>query len=191
MNDLIKLGHTYSLNINEMIVLYSLKYPQTLIDQPASMHFLNEKGFVHDKTATLTALGYEIVNKIEALFKTSKSKPLPAQLFSDNNRLSEYIELWPKMVLPSGKPARASEKVLIRCFTWFFTNYHYSWDIVLQATDKYVNSQADKGYKMCRTNQYFVDKTNGGIRESVLADYCELVINGEEDSAPAFTQKVV
>lgn len=193
MNELIKLGHAYALSVDELIVLYSLKYPDTIVDSPCNIGYMQhlEMVVVKGDEKTLTAKGFEIVGKIEALFKTSKVKALPAQMIGDNNRMKEYIELWPKRELPSGKPARASEKVLLRCFTWFFTNYNYSWEIVLDATYNYVISQESKGFKHCRTNQYFIDKTTGGIRESVLADYCELVINGEENSAPSYTQKVV
>lgn len=191
MNELIKLGHSYELNVAELIVLYSIKYPSTPVDDPCSIPALISRGFIDAEVNVLTTKGYEVVTKTEALFKVTKSKPLPKQLIGENNRLSEYIELWPKRELPNGKPARASQKVLLRCFTWFFTNYNYTWETVLDATYNYVTSQESKGFKMCRTNQYFIDKTNGGIRESVLADYCELVINGEDNSAPVITQKVV
>lgn len=191
MKDLIKLGHDYALNVNELIVLYSLKYPDTIVDTPCSIPHLISLGFIEDEENALTEKGFMVVSQIEALFKASKSKALPKQLMDKNNRLLEYIDLWPKMRLPNGKPARASEKVLIRCFTWFFNNYNYDWETVLDATYNYVTAQSDNGFKMCRTNQYFVDKTNGGIRESLLADYCELIINGEENSSPKITQKVV
>ncbi len=193
MNELIKLGHTYALSVDELIVLYSLKYPTTIVDNPCNIGYMQNLEMVVMKgdEKTLTAKGFEIVGKIEALFKTSKVKALPTQMIGDNNRIQEYIDLWPKMELPNGKPARANQKVLLRCFIWFFTNYNYSWETVLDATYNYVTSQEAKGYKHCRTNQYFVDKTNGGIRESVLADCCELVISGEENSGPNFTQKVV
>jgi hypothetical protein len=165
MNDFIKFLEKYNITADEFVELYKLQ-PSEENDQ-------------------------KILNEGLEFFKKSKVKPLPKQLAEGNDRTEEYIELWPKMQLPSGKPARASRKVLLRCFTWFFSNYSYDWNIVLQATEKYVTTQSDNAFRMCRTNQYFVDKTNGGIRESLLADYCELIINGEENSGPQIVQKVV
>jgi hypothetical protein len=133
----------------------------------------------------------EILRVGLTFFKKSKSRVVHDNLNPTNSRLSEYIELWPKMVLPSGKPARANEKVLIRCFSWFFSMYDYDWKTVLEATSRYLFIQQDINYKTCRTNQYFIDKTNGGIRESVLADFCEIILNGEDNLKYNFQEKVV
>lgn len=191
MNELLELGLEYKVNMNAMVILYALKYPKTKVSIPEDLTYLITLEYVTPDGKALTPKGFQIVTEIEALFKKSKSKPLPFCLVGENNRIKEYIELWPRMTLPSGKASRASEKTLLKCFTWFFTNYHYTWETVLQATEMYVNNQQDKQFKMCRTNQYFIDKTLGGVRESLLADYCELILNGEDNSAPVITQKVV
>jgi hypothetical protein len=169
MNDFIKFLEKNHLSADEFVTLYKHKGYNYPLDS-AQLKLLEE--------------GLEF-------FKKSKSKPIPKQITNHPEMIKQYLELWPKMRLPSGKPARASEAVLIKCFTWFFNNYKYSWGTILTATQEYVIKQEMSGYKMCRTSQYFIDKSNGGIRESLLADYCMLIEEGDDINTTPFKENVV
>ena len=166
MNDFIKFLEKYNISANEFVIMYKA-----------------ESG--------LTPEQHGMIYEGAQFFKKSKSKSIPRQLRDHPEMVKQYLEIWPRMTLPSGKPARASERVIIKCFTWFFNEYNYSWSTVLTATEEYLINQESSKYKTCRTSQYFVDKTNGGIRESLLADYCLLVEEGEDRPHNYFKEKVV
>jgi hypothetical protein len=84
-------------------------------------------------------------------------------------------------------------KTLENSFRWFFDNYSYSWDIILEATTKYVDDYEMKNYEFMRTSQYFVRKQNTDKTwDSDLATYCDMILNGEDDfESNHFKDKVV
>lgn len=91
-----------------------------------------------------------------------------------------YRSYWPKGILPTGKPARSSVKDIEQRFKWFFKNYSYKWDVIFKATESYIVSNADHGYRFMRTAAYFVYKQDSpSIRTSTLADWCETVVSGD------------
>lgn len=169
MNDFIKFLEDNSISADYLVNLYN---------------YNNSGEEIGDKEQNILNEGLEF-------FKKSKSKPIPKQVSEHPEMIKQYIELWPQMRLPNGKPARASEKVITKCFIWFFNEYMHSWASILTATQEYIIKQESESYKMCRTSQYFIDKTNGGIRESLLADYCLLIEGGDEINTPHFPENVV
>lgn len=108
--------------------------------------------------------------------------------------VAEYVELFPKGKLPSGKLARSDKRNLKVLFEWFFNHYEYSWQTVMKATKLYVSEFQMTGYKYMRTSQYFISKANSDrTRESELANYCLMIINGSQPgkSTDHFSEKVV
>jgi hypothetical protein len=76
---------------------------------------------------------------------------------------------------------------------WFFANYSYSWDTILQATAYYVDTYEKQKFMYMKNSQYFIRKQiTGATFESDLANYCEIIINGGYDeSGNQIIEKVV
>ena len=91
----------------------------------------------------------------------------------------EYREIFPKGKLPSGELARQSVKELQDKFVWFFKTYpEYDWDLVLDATEYYVDTFAKKNYMYMATSSYFIKKTMTTKEvKCKLADYCQEIID--------------
>lgn len=196
MKELLKLCKLNNLTIAELVYLYSIKYPEIDVENayPNSQELV-EKGFLQRTEPLeykLTDEGFSMIVIIEGLFKKTKGKKIPRELTPENSRIKEYLDLWPNMTLPSGKPARASEKVIYDAFTYFFTHYNHTWNEVMAATQDYLWQQEDKKYSACRTSQYFIVKQIGGTKESTLADVCIMLQNRDASDDPfTFKEKVV
>lgn len=134
-----------------------------------------------------------LVSKIESYFNTQHKKSNNA-LMGESFELNaqKYNELFPKRKLGSGKPARSHIKNIITAFKWFFENYDYTWDVILHATQIYLEKEEQSGYKYTRTSQYFIKKQDGSDKSinSELANFCQLSVEGEEFDKPQFTEKV-
>tara|TARA_Y100000590_G_scaffold460961_1_gene621482 strand:+ start:1099 stop:1500 length:402 start_codon:yes stop_codon:yes gene_type:complete len=110
--------------------------------------------------------------------------------FLDN--INKYREMFPARKLPSGKPARNNVKVLEKAFRWFFEEFDFSWKEIHTATARYVNEYEDKEYMYMKTSQYFVSKEDRSkVKHSELADYCDMIREGEEPEEHKFKEKVV
>lgn len=135
-----------------------------------------------------------LLQQVESYFKVQKKKTsnqLMGEDFSEN--VEKYIELFPKIKLPSGKPARADKRNIETAFRWFFENHSYSWHSILEATSRYVHEYEAKRYMYMQTSQFFIrkqqlDKTWG----SELANCCALVDSGQaEEEDTHFKENVV
>ena len=161
------------------------------------MH-LATQGFIKlDKKTTtkvsLTIKGKKIISKFENYFIKAK-KRTSTQLMgkSFNLKLNEYREIFPAGKLPSGKPARVNVKSLENSFRWFFENYDFSWNEVMNATKMYVNEYRDKEYMYMKTSQYFIAKEGKNkVKSSDLADYCDMIRDGVQPENDHFKEKVV
>lgn len=144
----------------------------------------------------LTSKSLIIVQEIDSFFKSSKKKT-STDILGDNFicRIEEYLEIFPKFKLPSGKYARSDKKNLENNFRWFFENHSYDWETVISATKMYVDDYERQGYKYMRTSQYFIRKLNPAEKtfESELANYCDTYLNGSSDDLNNnyFSERVV
>ena len=79
------------------------------------------------------------------------------------------------------------------CFKWFFENHEYSWDIIFKATNNYLNKEEESNYKYTRTSQYFIKKQDNTDKSvnSELANFCQLMLDGDDSSSFVFSEKVV
>lgn len=85
-----------------------------------------------------------------------------------------YKNMWPKMLLPSGRYAKASARELSEKFKWFFSNFDYTWEEVIQATESYIDHFAKTNYIYMRTSSYFIYKiASDKIKSSTLAEWCD------------------
>jgi len=149
-----------------------------------------------DENQELSSKSLILVQELESFFKNSKKKT-STNILGDNFicRIEEYLEIFPKFKLPSGKYARSDKKNLENNFRWFFENHSYDWDTVINATKMYVDDYERQGYKYMRTSQYFVRKLSIAEKtfESELANYCDTYLNGDNDDLNNnfFSEKVV
>lgn len=88
-------------------------------------------------------------------------------------KLAEYRNLFPTSKA-AGKIVRSSVVDLHQRMTWFVSTYpEYTWDIILSATKKYIESH-NGDYKYCMTSAYFIkkdDKNKASL--SLLSSWCE------------------
>lgn len=155
---------------------------------------LKEKGIWVDENDKLTPKAISLIQKIDAFFRLGKRKTGSQLMGVDfDTNIKKYLEIFPKIKLPSGKPARCAEKNLETNFRWFFENHQYSWEIILEATARYVDEYERKNWLYMRTSQYFIRKKEEGNNfASELANYCAIVIDGTlMEEGPHFTEKVV
>jgi hypothetical protein len=191
-NKLIKAG----LTPNAFYVLYCSKHkrvPNAFVSYGLESRKLQVEKWL-DQDLQLTQKSVNFIQEIDAFFKKSKKKTsqiLMGESFLD--LIQEYVEIFPNKRLASGKPARVNVKTLENSFRWFFDTYQYDWDIILEATRKYVYDFELKNYEFMRTSQYFVRKQNTDKSwDSDLATYCDMIINGEDDFEDNhFKEKVV
>ena len=158
---------------------------------PDQIKHLEKEGFIKDNELTLK--GKKVIVKFENYFIKAKKKTsiqLMGKKFSV--RLNEYREVFPEGKLPSGKPARVNIKTLENSFRWFFENYDFSWDEIIDATKMYVNEYRDDQYMYMKTSQYFICKEGKNkVKSSDLADYCDMIRDGVEPEDDHFKEKVV
>ena len=179
---------------NEFYLLYCMRESiSTLnINQHAAIRILQEGEWI-DQDLNLQPKAMSLVARVESFFKIHKKKTstqLLGKEFLDN--LTKYNELFPRKKAGSGKYMRSNIKNVETSFRWFFENYEYDWPIILQATTRYVEQQDQDNFKYSRTSMYFIRKQQGGMNNSDLADYCAMIVSGEDtDDAPTYSEKVV
>jgi len=133
-----------------------------------------------------------LISKIDSYFGVQVKKSNNGLMGQDFELNAEkYNEIFPRMKLPSNKPARSPIKEIVLAFREFFKEYDYGWDIIHQAAAYYIEEEEKKGYKYTRTSRYFIRKQDSDKSWiSDLAGYCELIKNGEDFEEPKYTDKV-
>ncbi len=176
------------------MILYGIKKSLSLPlpDNKSDVQQLKSLGFI-EQDGSLSINANKVIARFENYFIKAK-KRTSIQLMGKEflKRINEYRDIFPAGKLPSGKPARVNVKTLENSFRWFFENYDFSWDEVIDATSMYVNSYRDNDYMYMKTSQYFISKQDKSkVRTSDLADYCDMVRDGVEPEDTHFKEKVV
>jgi len=184
---------------NQLLLLYAVDNSTSIetINPHLEIRGLVEQKYVNyekGKSVDITKKGRDIIEKYDAYFTKAKKKTnihLMGKEYTE--KVEEYRELFPAGKLPHGKPARVNVKTLINNFRWFFENYDYTWEEVIDATKRYVNEYAQKDYLYMQTSQYFISKADQSkVKQSQLADYCDMIRDGvEEEDNNHFSENVV
>lgn len=162
--------------------LFSNEEPK-VINKSLELRKLQSKNYVNDK-GELTVKANELKHLLTGAIPIATGKI--------EDTIAEYISLFPKIKLPSNKYARSHRTNIESAFSWFFKNYDYTWETILKATQYYVREYEEKNYLYMMTSQYFVCKTKNGTKESELANYCEMYLDGTLGQSPDhFSEKVV
>jgi hypothetical protein len=130
---------------------------------------------------------------LETVGYTSTKEPVIDSKMDLSTITQQYNDMFPKMKAGSGSYMRSNPKDVKDALKWFITNYKYPWDIILKATARYLDDEELKSFKYTSTSRYFIKKMDvSRTVTSKLADWCEIVQNGEEIvERPNFSDKVV
>jgi hypothetical protein len=182
-DDIVKEGITP----NQVYLIYCIDNKE--LTQNINVHLeirgLEVGGWVKDMS--LTNKGKELISKLNSLYGQTDVKDVTI------SNIESYNNLFPKKKLPSGKFARTNPKNLELAFKWFFKNFDYTWDIVLNATAAYVDEYEKKNYMYMQTSQYFIRKQQSDKSwGSELANWCAAIEQGDDISDDDyFKQNVV
>ena len=185
----------FNLTPNQFYVLYSIKHnlkTENFINMSLELTRLkNDKWIKKDNKLSNKAI--TLVAQIETYFKTQKKKTSVVLMGKNSiEKIEEYLKIFPKFKLPSGKYARTNIKTLEAAFRWFFASFNYDWALILKATKMYVEEYEMNNYKYMRTSQYFIRKQmTDRSYDSPLADYCQALIDGVDNQKSHFKEKVV
>lgn len=181
--DLTTLVDKLGLTPNGLYVLICLQKgiePQ-IVDVAEEKKQLRQDGFLEQDT--LTGKATEVMARLTYLSRTGRSKTQLKK--EDLSKIELYRLLFPPGKLPSGSSSRSSINELKPRFEWFFTQYpqYHDWNLVLQATALYIDEYEPRGFEFMRNSENFIYKQDlNKIMKSLLADYCQLVLDGTSDS---------
>jgi len=146
-----------------------------------------------DDKLIMTDKAKKLIRKVEDLFVTQAKNAAKQKLGDDYEQMiADYNDIFPAIKLPTGKYARSNVKNLKNAFKWFFDNFDYSWDVIFDATEKYIYDFEMQGFKYMRTAQYFIRKQDTDKSwSSDLANYCDIVLSGEDEQQNHYSVKVV
>jgi hypothetical protein len=180
---------------NAYYVLHSLHEkvkPHNFVSASLECTRLKNDGWLNENLE-LTHKSLIFIQELNGFFKKTNKKTSKALMGEDfADKIAEYINIFPNKKLSSGRYARTNPKNLESAFKWFFDNYGYSWDIILQATEKYIKDYEIRNYEYMRTSQYFIRKQAiDKSFESELANYCELLKSNPDIDQVYFKDDVV
>ena len=177
---------------NQCFLLFSIHNKTTPSSYEKSDYdVLIELGYIKDKK--ITTSGMKLINYLDSYFTVQKKKTEKELLGEEGlKNIKTYRELFPKGKLPSGVPARNNVKILTENFRWFFGEYDYTWEEVLNATRMYVNEYRANNYLYMNNSQYFISKQDKHkVKTSKLSDYCDMIRDGVSTEQEYFKEKVV
>jgi hypothetical protein len=196
MNEIFNRMVQENITPNTCYVLHCIKenlIPSSFVNKELELVKLKTNGWLNDDLS-LTSKSLIFMGEINGFFKKSKKKTSKDLMGGDFiDKIKEYVQIFPNKKLSSGKYARVDAKNLETAFRWFFENYDYEWDIILKATERYVDEYSIRNYEYMRTAQYFIRKQNiDKSFESELATYCQYINeNPDDEGAVYFKENVV
>ena len=179
---------------NQFYLLYSMNQGITapLMNTHQELRALLIDHWIKENTHELEPKALSLITKIDSYFGVQVKKSnngLMGQDFETN--AEKYNEIFPRMKLPSNKPARSPIKEIVLAFREFFKEYDYGWEIIHAAAAYYIEEEEKKGFKYTRTSRYFIRKQDSDKSWiSDLAGYCELIKNGEDQDDVKYVDKV-
>ena len=134
---------------------------------------------------------YKITDKGVMLLKEAehtltKMKRAKKNISTENweENIAKYNEMFPKGKKEGASISfRTNPKELMERFIWFFKEYpEYTWELVFQATERYVNSfDETTGYTYMQTSKYFIKKEDKSKTiTSTLATMCYNIKEGND-----------
>jgi len=194
-NEFFRIIANENLTLGEYKTLYILHSSKKVLTKDQVSKYLKDHDLMRvylDVEGKVTSKGLNLIKRIDALFKPAKKiKALNALGEDYQINIDRYIDTFPKGKLPNNQYAQGNKKGIEDNFKWFFQEYSFSWETILEATDKYVADFKTDNYKFMRTAFYFIKKQIDGQIISDLANYCEAVLSGDHKEKVVFKRKVV
>ncbi len=176
INSLFILVSLYNHNI-DLLDVYDDNTTDTVIILN-DYHKLYLHGYIKDgekdSMFELTEKGTNFIVSILPILSESKEDRFNSAAFKQ--LCNDYVEIFPKIKLPSGKYARSNIVEIEKKMKNFLNTYrnkfksHYgfefSYEDILKVTKLYVNKYAMTGYLYMSTSSYFIQKDD----KSILAD---------------------
>ena len=148
-----------------------------IIDPEKEVEFLKKNSWI-DSDNKLLPKSISLLNSIDELFKKNRKKVKSVLNEQFEKNVSDFLNIFPTGKLPTGKVARTGRSELNRKLVAFvMENPQYTWDVILDAADLYVDHFRKQNYQYMKTAGNFVKKDN----ESDLASYCDMILSGEAD----------
>ena len=202
MMDMFALITNQGLTPNQFYLLYFIKegVSPVHVNIHQEVRAVIAKGFLKDLTNAegnkyeLTPEAHTLIDQVESFFRVNKKKTNNQVMGAGYaEKVQEYLQVFPKMLLPSGKAARSDKKNVETALRWFIENYEYSWETIIKAAQLYVGEFELKNYLYMQTSQYFIRKQNADKTwASELANMCARVESGDIQSKDNhFSEKVV
>lgn len=194
MNEFYKYLDSVKITPNAFHILWCIKHAQKgIIPNPTTEIRILQSGKLISSDYKITPEGSEILKDGEELLYAVKKPAKNAVIIEDlDHYIDKYLSIFPAGKLPSGKAARVNKKTLSDAFNWFFKNYTYDWDTILRATFYYVETYEKDKFRFMKNSQYFIRKQNTDKSwDSELADYCEIILQGEQEEPNHFSDNVV
>jgi hypothetical protein len=91
--------------------------------------------------------------------------------------IDEWVALWPVGVKSNGNYIKSDKRSCLKKMKDFVKNYEFNKDIILEATEAYLEEKAQVDFAYTRRAVFFIEKRNEG---SDLATWCD-VIQGRDD----------
>lgn len=158
------------------------------INIAVEMKILSNNGWIEGATAKLTQKSIDLIEDIEERFNANVQADVQKKIIINAEMIDKYIELGPKGKLGHGRPWKSSPTNLKKVFAWFFKNYKYNWETILQATTVYLQDMEKDNHKYTQQSHYFVRKND----YSKLADYCENILHDNfHDFKESHDEKIV
>jgi len=159
----------YKLMPTEFVMLYFLNSKLDCKISPQTRMTLFKMEYI-DKEGNITNLGKSLFTGFDVITPEVKDK---LKLV-----LEKMLEHFPKGIKTGGKPVRSSiNSDLIQKLRNFKKEYSYDDTVIIEAAKKYSEDRKKDNYNYMRVFKYFINKQGQG---SDLADYCEMIINGDD-----------
>lgn len=161
---------------------YHTKYVNIITEQ----YRLSLSGYLKKNKSDkyeLTNKGLLLIRDSQKFFKSkSIKKKVPFEEWKQN--IITFNDSFPKGRRPGSSIGfRTPPKELYSRFAWFFEEYpEYDWNMVLDATKKYIKTFDDEGdYTYLQTAKYFIKKDDRNKNTtSTLGSICFLISEGED-----------
>lgn len=174
-----------------LLICFKDRLNPPLINVAGELTVCRLKGFIDDQNK-LTPKALGIISDCEAFFKKTKVK-LASEILGEDykQKVAQYRELFPRGTHPTlGYTFRTSIEDITPRFQWFFSRYpDYTWELVLRATQTFVEKAQANGFRGLGKASYFIKKTDkdSNTITSPLADMCQdLLDQGIDDRATDF-----
>lgn len=184
---------SHGLTPNGYYVLHATKngyYHDKYVNIRTEQHRLSLTGFLDEDgdKYTLTSKAFDVLKNSEKLMieVSKKIKKVPYGTWTDE--INEFNNLFPKGKRDGSTIAyRTNPKELHERFCWFFETYpEYNWEMVLNASRKYVQVVSENDVKFLQTSKYFIKKQDKNLEiTSTLASLCWNIVEGNDEDVSA------